>query len=570
MTISKNRANKKALVPIIIVSAVLLLLIIVSVVTVIKSGSDVIFSGVTAGGADLSNMTVEEATIALSEKISETSDKEITVIAGGDSFSATCKDFGASYDCEKTASDAFEYGHGGFFSSIIPSVKSILGIKEEIELSIYINDRIFDKTMAENTDYDKSVEASFEITDDSVSVTNGRSGYTINPVTAKEKLTKMMKNLDFSSLTLEKENIEPIPFDINIILEDYSAEPVSATYKRDEAGDIYVSPGNDKVIVDEKEARRLIKEHTAPGEKYEIPAKVTAAAHTTDELTEALFRDKLSSYSSSFATSDANRSTNVTLATNSMNGKILLPGESFSYNGTLGKRTPEAGYKMAGAYANGQSVQQYGGGICQVSSTLYNAVLLANLKIDDRTCHMFKVGYVPLGRDATADYGTIDFVFSNNTEYPIKISSYVTDSKQVICDIIGTKTENFTVSLEVTDVSSVPFSTKRVDDPTLPEGTEKYTTRGSDGARCKLYRVVSVDGKEVSRTLESSSYYMPHNAVLAVGTMKAAEPAISEEVAPPVQNPEPGDLTAESGNNAAHATPADPTSDTTPLLVDGE
>lgn len=530
MTTVKKGSLQKRLVPIVIASAVILLLITAVTVTLVKSRSDVILSGVHAGGEDLSNLTVEEATLALAEKISETTDRKIEIIAGNDVFSATYKEFGAAYDCEKTALEAFEYGHGDFFSSIIPALKSAFGGKHEAELSVYINDRIFDKTMADNTDYDKSVEASFEIADNAITVTNGKAGYTINPVTAKAKLTEMMKRLDFSTLTLEKENISPIPFDLDVILEEYSSEPVSASYKRDENGDIYVSPGNDKITVNEKEARRIINEHTAPGESYKIPAEVTYAPHTTDELTEAMFRDTLSSYQTSFATSDANRSTNVALAAKSMDGKILLPGESFSYNDTLGKRTPEAGYKMAGAYANGQSVQQYGGGICQVSSTLYNAVLLANLKIDDRTCHMFKVAYVPLGRDATADYGTVDFVFSNNTDYPIKISSYVTSSKQVVCEIIGTKTENFTVTLEVTDVSSVPFSTKRVDDPTLPEGTEKYTTKGSDGARCKLYRIVSVDGKEVSRTLESSSYYMPHNAVLAVGTLKTEEPAISEEI----------------------------------------
>ncbi len=542
MITHKKSAQRKLSVPIIVGCAVLLLLITVATVTLVKSKSDVILSGVTAGGTDLSNMTVEEAASAISEKIAETADKKIEIIAGSDDFFATYKDFGASYDCEKTAEDAFAYGHGNFFSSIVPALKSVFGAKTPIELSVIINNRTFDKTMAENTDYDKSVEASFEILSSSIRVTNGKPGYTINPVTAKRKLVQMMKSLDFSTLTFEKENIEPIPFDIDIIKEDYSADPVSATYKRDEAGDIYVSPGNDKVVLNEKEAKEIIKSHTAPGETYEIPAEVEKAVHTTDELTEALFRDTLSTYQTSFATSDSNRSTNVTLASKSINNKILLPGEKFSYNGTLGKRTPEAGYKMAGAYANGQSVQQYGGGICQVSSTLYNAVMLANLKVDERTCHMFKVSYVPLGRDATADYGTVDFVFSNNTEYPIKISSYVTSSKQVVCDIIGTKTENFSVSFETTDVSSVPFSTKRVDDPTLPEGTEKYSERGSNGAKCKVYRIVSVDGAEVSRTLESSSYYMPHNATLLVGTKKAepvmAEPAPeapeSTEVAPAV------------------------------------
>lgn len=518
--------------PIIIAAAVLALVLTVSSVTVVKSKSNVIFAGVTSGGVDLSGMTAEQAEEALTEKIIATADEKIKIKAGNDEFSATYKDFGASYDLKKTAEDALSYGHDGFFSSIIPAMKSVFGGETKIELSVIINDRVFDRTMAENTDYDKSVEASFYLTDSSIEVTNGTGAYTINPVTAKKTLVEMMKNLDFSTLTFEKENIEPIPFDIDIITENYSEEPVAASYARDSLGEIYVTPGHERVTVDVKKAREIIKSHNMPGESYSIPASVETVGHTEDELTDALFRDKLSSYSTSYATSDSNRSTNVALASKSINNKILLPGESFSYNDTLGKRTPEAGYKMAGAYANGQSVQQYGGGICQVSSTLYNSVLLANLKIDQRTCHMFKVGYVPLGRDATADYGTVDFVFSNDTDYPIKISSHTTSSKQVVCEIIGTKTENFTVTLETTDVVSVPFSTKTVDDPELLEGTEKITEHGSDGAKCSIYRIVSVDGKEVSRTFEASSYYMPHNQVVAKGTKKA-EPAISDAVQEP-------------------------------------
>lgn len=529
MTSVKKGGTIKINPPMIIAAALIVLVLIVSVVTVVKSKSNVIFSGVTAGGIDLSGMTIDQAEKALTEKIISTADERIIIKADGDEFSATYRDFGASYDIHKTAEDAFAYGHDGFFSSIIPVLKSVFGGETKIELSVIINDRVFDKTMAENTDYDKSVEASFSLTDSSVEVTNGVGAYTINPVTAKKTLVAMMKNLDFSTLTFEKENIEPIPFDIDIITENYSDEPAAASYARDSLGEIYITPGREKVTVDVKEARDIIKNHTLPGESYSIPAHVELVGPTERELTDALFRDKLSSFSSSYSTSDSNRSTNVALASKSIDNKVLLPGESFSYNDTLGKRTPEAGYKMAGAYANGQSVQQYGGGICQVSSTLYNAVLLANLKINQRTCHMFKVGYVPLGRDATADYGTVDFVFSNDTDYPIKISSHTTSSKQVVCEIIGTKTENFTVTLETTDVVAVPFSTKIVEDPELLEGTEKITERGSDGAKCSLYRIVSVDGKEVSRTFEASSYYMPHNQVVTKGTKKA-EPAISDAI----------------------------------------
>lgn len=539
LVFNKNLKINKILIS--TISIFVLLIVVLTTFTLIKSNSDEILSGVTCAGYDLSGMTVDEASSVLSDAVSSSSKKTLTIKTDDDSFTATYSDLGVSFNCAETANNAYSYGHSGFFKSIIPSLRSIFGFETKIELVSTINNRMFNKIMSENTDYDISVESTFVLEDNAIKVTNGKSAYTVNPVKARDELSFMMKNLDFSTLTLTKAYIDPIPLDIQTIIEDYSNEPKDASYQRNENGEIYVTPGNDQVIVDKKEALEIINSHTAEGETYSIPAKVNFASYTSSELEEALFRDTLSSYTTSYSTSDANRSHNVALAAKSLDGKILLPGESLSYNDTLGKRTAEAGYKMAGAYANGQTVQEYGGGICQVSSTLYNAVLLANLKVDSRTCHMFKVAYVPLGRDATVDYGTVDFVFSNDTPYPIKLSCITTPSKQVICNISGTKTENFTVTLEMTDYSTVPFSTKTEEDSEMPEGTEKYTEKGSDGARCKIYRVVSVDGKEVSRTLESSSYYMPHNAVLVVGTKKA-EDALGETIVSPdepvIENPD--------------------------------
>jgi vancomycin resistance protein YoaR len=112
---------------------------------------------------------------------------------------------------------------------------------------------------------------------------------------------------------------------------------------------------------------------------------------------------------------------NIALAAKKIDGVILNPGEEFSYNGTVGQRTESAGFKKAGAYANGKVVQELGGGICQVSSTLYCAVLYANLEITDRTCHYFPVDYLPSGLDATVSWKSPDFKFKNNRDYPIKL-----------------------------------------------------------------------------------------------------------------------------------------------------
>lgn len=548
---NKKTSAVKSKTGIFIISAIIILLLIaVCTITVVKSGSDTILKGVTAGGIDLSGLTAKEAEDKITEKLSECYKETIIINAGTDTIEATISDFGADYDCRLTAENAFNYGHNGFFSSVVPALKSFFGIKTEQELIVHINNRIFDETMSSFTVYDKSVQASYEFTENSIKVTNGKSAETINPVTAKETLASAMKNLDFSSVTFEIEHIAPIPVDIEDIAIKHANEAVSASYYRDAEGNIKVTDGNDKVTVDVKKAKEIINSHTTPGETFEIPAKVEFATHTREELEEALFRDVMGTYTTSFASSSADRSHNVSLAASSCNEKILLPGEVFSYNEALGRRTPEAGYRKAGAYLNGETVQEYGGGICQISSTLYIAVLKANLKIEERLCHMFRVGYVPMGLDATVDYGTVDFKFSNDTDYPIKVVAYTTDKKQAVCEIHGTKTENFEVSFETTGISAVPFTTEIIEDPTLPIGEEVIESEGSDGSRCTTYRIVKVDGEVVSRTQESTSYYMAHKEVKRVGTMPVEE-ATTPEVAPTETVPS-------TTPDVAPATPSEP------------
>ncbi|MBQ2942401.1 MAG: VanW family protein [Clostridia bacterium] len=542
MSLSASAKSSKGMLALIIFSVILVVLVAaIAAITIVSSGSDTILNGVTVGGIDLSGLTADEAEGVLLSRINEVKDEKITIKAGSDVLEAAYSEFGADYDCRLSAENAYRYGHEGFFSSIIPSVKSFFGIEAKQDLAVYINSRVFDETMSSFTEYDNSVQATYELTEDAIIVTNGKSAHTINPVTARETLAEAMKNLDFSSVTFEIEYIDPIPLDIEFLSEKYSEEAVSATYYRDSEGNIKVTDGNDKITVDLTRATELIAQHSAPGETFRIPATVEFAKYTRDELEEALFRDVLGTYTTSYSSSNANRSHNVALAASSCNEKILLPGEIFSYNETLGRRTAEAGYKMAGAYLNGETVQEYGGGICQVSSTLYISVLKANLKIEERLCHMFRVAYVPMGLDATVDYGTVDFKFSNDTDFPIKVVAYTTPSKQVTCEIVGTKAENFEVSFETTGVSAVPFPTEIIEDPTLPLGEEVIEEKGSDGSRCTTYRIVKVDGEVKSRTQESTSYYMPHKEVKRVGTNAELLPAEGTDPnAPVTEAPEAG------------------------------
>lgn len=195
-----------------------------------------------------------------------------------------------------------------------------------------------------------------------------------------------------------------------------------------------------------------------------------------------------------------------------------MPGETFSYNSTVGERTAARGYKEAGVYLNGEVTTGLGGGICQVSSTLYNAILLANLEIVERSNHTFKPSYVPAGQDATVSWGSPDFKFKNNRNYPVRISAS-TSNGTIVFNVYGLKSDDdYQVKILSYEVGSIPFSTQYQETSALPAGTQKVTQAGSNGCKTQTYKVLYKNGNEVSKTLINSDTYKPHNQVVSVGT----------------------------------------------------
>ena len=158
----------------------------------------------------------------------------------------------------------------------------------------------------------------------------------------------------------------------------------------------------------------------APGERILLPAEVTYPSMTAAELEAVLFRDVLGTATTSVGGTSVRRG-NVKLAGECCNGLILNDGDVFDYNTVVGKRTTDRGFGAAPAYVNGETVETVGGGICQVSSTIYYAALLGNLEIVERYAHRYVVTYMPLGMDATVSWGGPEFKFRNDTLYPIRL-----------------------------------------------------------------------------------------------------------------------------------------------------
>jgi hypothetical protein len=230
-----------------------------------------------------------------------------------------------------------------------------------------------------------------------------------------------------------------------------------------------------------------------------------------------------------------------------MNGKILNPGDTFSYNETLGQRTAEKGYMEAGAYVGGKVVQELGGGICQGSSTLYFCVLYADLKVVERSNHMFMVGYLPLGTDATVNWGTVDFKFQNDTNYPIKIEAFHKDGKLNV-KLYGTKENENTVKIESVKISSTEIKTVQKEDPSIAPGATKVDQTGHTGYVVDVYKYIyDKDGNELSKTsLGRNVYRMQEKVILVpVGTLTSPSPtdttspspSASPSVSPPGESP---------------------------------
>ncbi len=248
-------------------------------------------------------------------------------------------------------------------------------------------------------------------------------------------------------------------------------------------------------------------------------AKITATGNTvTPDISAASAKEKYKTISSFTTNTTANkdRNTNVRLAAEAINGTVIKPGQEFSFNGTVGQRTEAKGYKGAAAYNNGEVVQEIGGGVCQVSTTLYNAVFKAGLKISSRRSHTFEPSYVTPGRDATVSWDQPDFKFINNSSTAIGIKASYADQK-VTVSVYGIPIleDGITWDLESKKVEDLgtPNPTYE-EDQTLQPGAEVTKSKGSSGSRWETYKVIYKDGKEVSRELDHKTTYKGHTPVI--------------------------------------------------------
>jgi vancomycin resistance protein VanW len=278
-------------------------------------------------------------------------------------------------------------------------------------------------------------------------------------------------------------------------------------------------PGTELDIPAAIEKIGRLAENPAASE-LELPVKTVSPKVKAADLDG--IKGQVSSYRTHYS-ERGNRMQNIALACSRINGKVLMPGQIFSYNETVGPRDERAGFKLAPVIIKGKLEPGMGGGICQVSSTLYNAALFADLKIVRRQHHAFPVHYLPAGRDATVVYPAIDFQFQNNTDKPIAISAKGTGGV-VEMRIFGVPAPQRQVEIQRTNVSTFGTADREVKDPSLPRGKRVVTERGHIGHRVTVWRIVKENGRLVRREHISSDTYTAFPRCIAVGSGPAAAP----------------------------------------------
>lgn len=313
-------------------------------------------------------------------------------------------------------------------------------------------------------------------------------------------------------------NREKFYQELDALGKEITTPPQDAAFRVLPNDRIEIIPGHDGMKVDQERAYRDLLAALAAGKKAEIElGLVQVKPRTTTEEVESMgLKGLLATYTTRFDASDTDRAYNIRVAAAALDGLLVPPGQEVSFNKVVGPRSSEAGYKNAKVIINNQLVDGLGGGVCQVSTTLYNAVLLANLEILDRSNHSLPVSYVPIGRDATVVYGVIDFRFRNNTESYIYLRSFIRGD-QLVVKIYGNTDYKVPVEIRTRVMEVLEPKVIRQADPNLKRGEEVIKQKAARGYRVVAQRVVWENGQPHTEPLPGS-FYHPVDQLIAVGT----------------------------------------------------
>lgn len=464
------------------------LLVIFAIFTTYNALNGNIVSGVSIKGFDVSGLSASDARYQLDAYLTEKLPQEITLKHGDFETTLSVSQMDISFDTKSAIRLALQIGREGNIFENNLEVLSIMFGHVNIEPSIVYNQSLLTKNLEDLSSQlpDAVVQSSYYIEDKDLVITSGKEGNVVDVDGTIEAIQNAISS--FSALDhpidIAVKTKQPNEIKVEQIYQEIRKDPVDAYYTK-EPFEIHPSENGVDFKISLEDAKTMIASEAK--DEYVIPLHIIVPNVTTNMIGTEAFPDLLSSFSTRYAASNRNRTTNLMLAANKINGTVLMPGETFSYNRVVGERTISAGYKEAPIYVEGRVEDGLGGGICQITSTLYNAVVYANLEITQRTNHQFVPSYVSASRDATVVYGSLDFQFKNNRNYPIKL----------ICSV-SSGVANFQI-----------FGMRQEDD--LEVQISSYETgRTSTAIYSEAYKILKRDGQVVDRQLLSKDTYKRH------------------------------------------------------------
>ena len=547
---------------------------------------DKILPNVYVAGVDVGGMTKDEAKTAIEATLSQTEQQSVNVNLPDQTLTFTPAQDTVLIDVDEAVNAAYSYGRNSTNPfAMSRAIKAAQRRRNDIDISTAVQvDTDYIRNLIDSTAQEITtplVESQVDTDPDShtITVTIGTPGQELDTETLYNLVATAFSTGDYSDIDFDYTMTYPATVALDKHYEQLSAEPKDAAYDSN-TGEISEGTVGYTPTVGLDEANQELA-MAAAGDTLTFTFEETQPEVTKEQLEAVLFRDTLYSYGSVYDASAGGRTTNLRLACQAIDGTVLQPGETFSFNDVVGERTAEKGYREGTIYISGDSQPALGGGICQVASTIYYCAMYADLEIVHREPHMFFVTYVPGGLDATVYFGSVDFQFKNSTNYPLRIDANVSGGKVNIA-LVGTDENHYTVQIDSERVATEPYESIVKDGTgTYQSGYTGYTYKitryvyDSDGNLVRTDSTEALDAMgnlgtskyskrdQVSYSGNSSGYYKPEpsEAPSETPTVEPDEPSPSVTPTPSeVPTPEPTtEPTPEPSTDPVPDTPTEPT-----------
>lgn len=540
---SKSSLKTKLLIILLIVF-IGLIVCLSTIFSLTNRDNEAIIKNVFISGLDVSNKTKDEAKKIIEKNVEDYQDRKVKLVLDKQEYRVSASEMGFEMtNLDRVLDEAYAYGRDENFVKNNYTILFSNFKNKDIELEYGLDDDIFNDYVDRIISLNESIilDDTYTIEDNKLIIRKGQDGKKIDKENLKElvlaAITGNIARVDVPVVEAESEKLN-----LSKVYEEVSIKPENARIVSGEKFEIIQEKNGYKFSLDE--AKELYNNHEGSGDIV-IDLEVVEASIKVEDLDEELYAQTISTYSTPYDESDTSRVKNLVTSTSRCNNVVVMPGEVFSFHQTIGTRTIANGYAMGNSYIGGRVIKTVGGGICQVSSTLYNVVLKADMEIVERKPHGMLVAYAEPSLDATISEGTIDFRFKNTRKYPIKIYA-VAENGIVTVSILGLKDpDEPTIELKSIVNETIPYKTIEQNNPSMMKGTTNVIQSPMDGCVSEAHLIKKdKDGNVILESFISSERYAPINEIIDVGTKENTPPpaVIPPDVVEPVIDENPNDV----------------------------